>query len=64
MGLSRAGSAYEAVLEARLGTIPLRRLGTIDDVGRSVAFLASPQADYITGQSLSLDGGATRWVHG
>ena len=60
----RAGSTYEAALEARLGTIPLRRLGTIDDVGRSVAFLASPQADYITGQSLSLDGGATRWVHG
>jgi 3-oxoacyl-[acyl-carrier protein] reductase len=37
--------------------IPLSRLGTPDDVGEAVAFLASPKASYITGQVLSMNGG-------
>lgn len=38
-------------------SIPLKRLGQASDVADAVAFLASPQASYITGQILSVNGG-------
>jgi 3-oxoacyl-[acyl-carrier protein] reductase len=37
--------------------IPLGRWGTVDDVAYAVAFLASDEAAYITGQTLNVDGG-------
>jgi NAD(P)-dependent dehydrogenase (short-subunit alcohol dehydrogenase family) len=37
--------------------IPLRRIGDPDDVGAAVAFLASPDASWITGETLVIDGG-------
>lgn len=37
--------------------IPWGRLGTAEDVGRAVAFLASDDADYVTGATLRVDGG-------
>jgi len=40
-----------------IGQIPLGRLGVVDDVAASVAFLASDQAAYITGQVLGVNGG-------
>jgi 3-oxoacyl-[acyl-carrier protein] reductase len=40
-----------------LDRIPAGRLGDPDDIGRAVAFLASRDADYITGQTLAVDGG-------
>lgn len=55
---------YEEALRRRTAAIPLGRIGTVDELGQAVAFLASPLASYITGQTLSVDGGATRWVHG
>lgn len=39
--------------------VPMKRAGTPEEVGYLVAFLASEQAAYITGQILSLDGGMT-----
>lgn len=41
-------------------TIPLGRIGEPDEFGRTVAFLASPAASYITGSVVTVDGGATR----
>jgi 3-oxoacyl-[acyl-carrier protein] reductase len=40
-----------------LQDIPLQRLGQADDIAAAVAFLASPQAGYITGQTLHVNGG-------
>lgn len=37
---------------------PLRRVGTTSDVARAVRFLAGPDADFVTGQTLFVDGGA------
>jgi 3-oxoacyl-[acyl-carrier protein] reductase len=47
----------ELVIEAAVQLIPMRRMGTIEDVAKAVAFLASDDAGYITGQVLCVDGG-------
>jgi len=47
----------EAQRETLLQQIPLGRLGTPEDVAAAVAFLASPQAAYITGATLHVNGG-------
>ena len=47
----------EAAREAMLASIPAGRAGTPEDVAAAVAFLASDEAAYITGQVLSVDGG-------
>ena len=38
--------------------IPMGRMGTPEDVGHLVAFLASPLASYISGANVRIDGGA------
>ncbi len=45
------------LLEQLNKSIPLERWGTVEDVAYAVAFLASDEAGYITGQVLSVDGG-------
>ena len=47
----------QPVIEAVKQLIPLRRVGTVDDVAKAVAFFASDAAAYITGQVLPVDGG-------
>lgn len=44
----------------RAASVPMRRYGTAEEVGRTVAFLCSPAASYITGQGLRVDGGLMR----
>jgi len=46
-------------LAARDGYIPLRRLGSIDEIGNVAAFLASGMASYLNGLTIPVDGGAT-----
>jgi len=44
-----------------LATIPIPRWGTPEDVGNAVAFFASQEASFITGQSLHVNGGRSPW---
>jgi len=44
-----------------LATIPLGRWGTPEDVGNAVAYFASDEASFITGQTLCVNGGRTPW---
>ena len=54
-GMKRlAGSAHQETL---INSVPLRRMGTVDDIGQTAAFLASPLASYITGCVVVCDGG-------
>jgi len=47
----------DAVKEAAMQVIPVRRFGKVEEVARAVAFLAADDAGYITGQVLCVDGG-------
>jgi 3-oxoacyl-[acyl-carrier protein] reductase len=51
------GVLSEEVRKAILGKVPLGKLGRPDDIASAVAYLASPEAQYITGQVLTVDGG-------
>ena len=51
--------AEEAWTAPTLARTPLGRLGDPDDIAQAVAFLASPAASWITGQTLAVDGGYT-----
>lgn len=47
-------------LERRVAALPLKRAGKAEELGGTVAFLASQQAGFITGQLIQVDGGMTR----
>lgn len=53
-GLAGMGEDYQRSMAA---SIPLKRLGTVEDIGHAALFFASKEAGYITGQSIVVDGG-------
>ncbi|MBR9885056.1 MAG: 3-oxoacyl-ACP reductase FabG [Oceanospirillales bacterium] len=53
-GLEGMGDGYLSQMAA---SIPLKRLGRVEDIGEAAAFFASIEAAYITGQTLVVDGG-------
>ena len=61
-GLDTYPEAIKAQIENEVPKqIPIRRLGHVDDVAWSVAYLASPAGDYITGETVCVDGGQAHW---
>jgi 3-oxoacyl-[acyl-carrier protein] reductase len=53
-GLADLGDDYERGMAA---SIPLGRLGTVEDIGHAALYLASREAGYVTGQTIVVDGG-------
>ena len=45
--------------QARLDRLPIKRVGTVDDIAYGVLYLASDEASYVTGSELVIDGGTT-----
>jgi 2-hydroxycyclohexanecarboxyl-CoA dehydrogenase len=58
-GIRAQSPKTERVIEAVTRAIPLGRVGQPEDVAGAVVYLASPAADYVTGQTLSVSGGLT-----
>ena len=53
-GLADLGAEYRARMEA---AIPLRRLGSVEDIANAALFFATDEAAYVTGQTIVVDGG-------
>ncbi len=53
-GLVGLGEAYQKTMAA---SIPLKRLGTVEDIGHAALYFASKEAGYVTGQTIIVDGG-------
>jgi 2-hydroxycyclohexanecarboxyl-CoA dehydrogenase len=57
--MAGGGDDGAKVIEAMRRAVPMRRLGTPEELAAAVAFLASDRAGFITGQTLSVSGGLT-----
>ena len=53
-GLADLGADYEKTMAA---SIPLKRLGTVEDIGYAALYFATKEAGYVTGQTIIVDGG-------
>jgi len=58
-GIREQSPRTEKVIEAVTRAIPLGRVGQPEDIAGAVVYLASPAADFVTGQTLSVSGGLT-----
>ncbi|MGH9204350.1 MAG: SDR family oxidoreductase, partial [Vicinamibacterales bacterium] len=54
----KAGRSLDEVKRASAASVPLGRIGRPEELANLVAFLASDAAGYITGQAITVDGGA------
>ena len=52
------GEAWDKSIEQM---VPLKRAGSDAEIGKFIAYLCTPDASYITGQSLNIDGGSVMW---
>lgn len=54
-----SGEKGAKIIDAMTRAVPFRRLGQPEEIANAVAFFASPDADFVTGQVLSVSGGLT-----
>ena len=57
---ARQGVSVDTVADAWRATVPEARFAAPSELGGVIAFLCSPAASYVRGQSLAVDGGRTR----
>ncbi|MNV65765.1 putative 2,4-dienoyl-CoA reductase [compost metagenome] len=60
-GMRRLAPTPEALANA-VATVPLQRMGTLEDIAHVALFLSSPQASFVTGAVMPVDGGSS--LHG
>ena len=53
-GMIEMGEAY---IQSMANSIPLKKLGTVEDIGHAALYFASKEANYVTGQTIVVDGG-------
>ena len=51
----------EELVKAMSAKIPLKRMGEVEEVGNLILYLCSPMADFITGDTIYIDGGQRLW---
>lgn len=61
-GMSAPYYENQRIRELRGAAVPLKRLGSADDIAECAMFLASDRAGYITGENITVDGGVIRSV--
>lgn len=54
---ARLGKSREEVIAGWIGNTPIGRMAQPDEIGAMVGFLCSPEASYVTGQAIAVDGG-------
>ena len=59
MAIESSPNNPDSVIEGIASAIPMKRLGTIEELGELAAFLASNESSYITAQGIVIDGGST-----
>lgn len=56
---SKTSTSADEIRQQMANAVPMKRTGNPEEVGRAIAFLASPSASYISGVNLPVDGGRT-----
>jgi NAD(P)-dependent dehydrogenase (short-subunit alcohol dehydrogenase family) len=59
-GVMRTEGVGEQIKASLVGSVPLGRLGTPDEIARTAVFLASDDGSFVTGTELFVDGGVAR----
>lgn len=59
-GIKRYPAGLDLISQMR-SFVPMKRLATCDEIAWAVAYLASPAGAYITGETMTIDGGKTLW---
>lgn len=57
---ARTGRSREEIVAGWIGNTPIGRMAEPDEIGAMVGFLCSPEASYVTGQAIAVDGGYVR----